>query len=171
MFLVSKCCSEVPACYGWWGVSLLHKIKPFPKNPFFTVLLFLGMKMTMKRILKVTYRTYTLINITVLIYDIKITSFTVESDTPRTPKFTKQSPRQNGRITPRKNYVSILEKNDVIMKETCFVDKNKAKDDVWKFENNDIWYSKTRVFCSTLSKAVIFTTFLRSSVLNVKIFS
>ena len=84
----------------------------------------------MKRILKVTYRTFILINITVLIYDIEITSFTLESDTPRTPKFTKQSPRQNGRITPRKNYVSILEKNDVIMKETCFVDKNKAKEDV-----------------------------------------
>ena len=88
--------------------------------------------MTMKRILKVTYteHIYILLNITVLICDIEITSFTVESDTPRTPKFSKQSPRQNGRITPRKNYVSILEKNDVIMKETCFVDKNKAKDDV-----------------------------------------
>ena len=86
----------------------------------------------MKRILKVTYteHIYILLNITVLICDIEITSFTVESDTPRTPKFSKQSPRQNGSTTPRKNYVSVLEKNDVIMKETCFVDKSKPREDV-----------------------------------------
>jgi len=69
-------------------------------------------------------------SLTVLIYDIEITSLTLESDTPRTPKFSKQSPRQNGRTTRRKNYVSVLEKNDVIMKETCFVDKSKPREDV-----------------------------------------